>query len=135
MVTAEICAYAMCPSSTIVQPVCVVGFIINNIPFFTLNFSIVLLLVVQIVTRVFFEVQAPFWFSVSALVTTIFVTNKGARAHVATRLRQQIDSFTIGGNNTVHPAVEIALVPLRSLAGSAPTLPTSTRVTLCLVGK
>ena len=49
------------------------------------------------------------------------------------RLRQQIDSFTIGGNNTVHPVVEIALVPLRSLTGPAPTLPTSTTATLCPV--
>ena len=105
---------------------CSVGFIVNNIPFFTLNFSIVLLQVVQIVSWVFFEVLAPFWFCFSVVVTAIFVKNKGARAHVAARLRQQIDSFTNGGNNTVHPLVEIALVPLRSLAGPAPTLPTST---------
>ena len=133
MVTAEICACIMGPASTIIYPVCSVGFIVNNIPFFTLNFAIVLIMVVQAVTMVFFEIQSPFWLNISAVLTNILVTNKGARAHVATRLRQQIDSFTIGGNNTVHPVVEIALVPLRSLAGSAPTLPTSTRATLCPV--
>ena len=126
MVTAEICACVMRPASTIIHPVCSVGFIVNHIPFFTLNFSIVLVLVVQTVTVVFFEFRAPFWLNASLVLTTILVTNKGARAHVATRLRQQIDSFTIGGNKATHQVVEIALVPLRSLAGPAPTLPTST---------
>ena len=126
MVTAEICACIKRPASTIIHPVCSVGFIVNHIPFFTLNSSIVLILVVQTVTVVNFEFQSLFWLNLSAVITGIFVTNKGARAHVATRLRQQIDSFTIGENNTVHPVVEIALVPLRSLADSAPTLPTST---------
>ena len=123
MVTAEICACLMRPASTIIHPpVCSVGLIVNSIPFFTLNLSIVLMLVVQTAT-VFFELQTSILFNISAVLTTILVTNKGARAHVAKRLRQQIDSFTIGGNNTVHPAlVEIALVPLRSLTGSAPTL-------------
>ena len=126
MVTAEICAYVMRPASTstTIQPVCSVGFVVNNIPFVTLNFSVVISLVLQTVTKVFFEIQLPFWFNVSVLITSILVTNKGARAHVATRLRQKIDSFAIGGNNTVHPVVEIALVPPRSLAESAPTLPT-----------
>ena len=144
MVTAEICACVMRPASTIIHPVCSVGFIVNHIPFFTLNFSIVLILVVQTVTVVFFEFRAPFWFNASAVLTFILVTNKGARAHVALRLRQQIDSFTIGGN-AVHPVVEITLVPLRGLtgsgsgsvsgSGSGPTLPTSTRATLCPVGE
>ena len=133
MVTAEICACIKRPASTIINPVCSVGFIVNNIPFFTLNFSLVLICVVQTSTVVFFEIQLPYWLNISAVLTTIFVTNKGARAHVATRLRQQIDSFTIGGNNSVHPVVEIALVPLRSLTGPVPKLPTSTRATLCPV--
>ena len=150
MVTAEICAYVKRPASTNIQPVCSAGFIVNPIPFFTLNSVIVLLMVVQVVATVFFEFSSPPWLNISAVITTIFVTNEEARAHVATRLRQQIDSFTIGGNNTVHPVVEIALVPLRSLtgarslAGPSPTLPnptragpaptsTSTRATLCPV--
>ena len=126
MVTAEICACIMRPASTIVHPVCSVGFVVNHIPFFTLNISIVLVTVVNTVTWVFFEFSSPYWLNMSAVMTSILITNKGARAHVAKRLRQQIDSFTIGGNNTVHPFVEIALVPLRSLAGPAPTMPTST---------
>ena len=156
LVSAETCACIMRPASTAIQPVCSVGFIVINIPFVTLNFSIVLFFVLHTVTWVFFELQSPFWLNGSALITSILVTNKDARAHVAlrlrqqidsftiggnntvhqvvsvaSRLRQQIDSFTIGGNNTVHPVVEIALVPLRSLNGSAPTLPTtSTRATL-----
>ena len=133
MITAEISACIKRPASTIIHPVCSVGFIVNHIPFFTLNFSIVLSLVVQSTTMVFFGFQSPFWFNFNVCLTSILVANKGARAHVATRLRQQIDSFTIGGNNTVHPVVEIALVPLRSLTGSAPTLPTSTIATLCPV--
>ena len=135
MVTAEICACAMRPASlTIIHPGCSVGLVVNVIPFFTINLSIVMIIVVQTVAMVFFGFLAPFWLIISAVITTILVTNKGARAHVALRLRQQIDSFTIGGNNTVHPVVEIALVPLRSLAGPAPTLPTSTsRATLCPV--
>ena len=133
MVIAEIYAYVMRPASTTIQPMCSVGFIVNHIPFFTLNFSIGLILIVQTVTVVFFGIQVPFWFYIGAVPPCILVTNKGARAHVATRLRQQIDSFTIGGNNTVHPAVEIALVPLRSLTGSAPTLPSPILATLCPV--
>ena len=158
MVTAEICAYVKRPASTNIQPVCSAGFIVNPIPFFTLNSVIVLLMVVQVVATVFFEFSSPPWLNISAVITTIFVTNEEARAHVATRLRQQIDiftiggndtvhpvvsvatqirqqtaSFTMGGNNTVHPDVSIALVPLRSLPGSAPTLPTSTPATLCPV--
>ena len=106
MATGELCAFVMRPASKnihpcapIIQPaVCSVGFITNNIPFFTLNLSIVLLLVVQIVTMVFFEFSSPFWLNLSVVVTTIFVTNKGARGHVALRLRQRIDSFTNGGH-------------------------------------
>ena len=131
MVTDEICSWVMRPASTITHPVCSVGFIANHIPFFSLNLPIVMMLVVQAVTMGFFEFIAPFWLNASALITIILVKNKGARAHVATRLRQQIESFTIGGNNTVHLVVPIALVPLRSLTESASTLPTSTRVTTC----
>ena len=133
MVTAEICAFIMRPTATIIQPMCSVGFIVNKIPFFNLNFSIVLIIVTETVTWVFFEFRAPFWLNLSVMITAILVTTKGARAHIALRLRQQIDSFTIGGNNTVHPLVEIALVPLRSLTGSAPTLPTSTSAGPALV--
>ena len=79
MVTAEICACIMRPASTIVHPVCSVGFVVNHIPFFSLNISIVLVTVVNTVTWVFFEFQSPFWLNISLVITSIFVTNKGAR--------------------------------------------------------
>ena len=66
----------------------------------------------QLVSGVLFEFVQPFWLHMSVVVATILATNKGARKHVSSRLRQHIDSFTIGGNNAVHPVVEIALVPL-----------------------
>ena len=120
MVTSEICAWIKRPASTINHPVCSPGFIVNHISFFTLNMSIGFGLVVMVVL-VFLEYVAPFWFP-AAVVTTIFVTNQGARAHVAQRIRQQIDTLTIGGNNTVHPVVTIAVAPMRSLVGDAATL-------------
>ena len=132
MVISEVSAHVMRPPSTISHPVCSPGFIVNNIPFFTLNISIVLAIVVHVVAGVFFELQVPFWLNISVAITIILVTNKGARTHVASRVRQRIDTFSIGGNNTIHPVVSIALVPLRSETGDAPTrLPTATRLTLC----
>ena len=85
MATAELCACVMRPastnihtfapldsSSTIIQPaVCLVGFIVNNIPFFTLNVSIVLLMIVQMVTMVFFEFSSPLWLNISAVITSL----------------------------------------------------------------
>ena len=106
---------------------CSPGFIVNNIPFFTLNMSIVLAIVVQVVAAVFVGFLFPFWLTFSAVATTILVTNKLARKHVASRLRQQIDTFTIGGNNTAHPVVSIAVLPLRGQTGEAPTLGRPTR--------
>ena len=126
MLTSEICAWAKSPASTMIYPVCSPGFIVNHIPFFTLNMSIVFGIVVQVVSWVFPDFLAPFWFPV-AVVTTIFVRNQGARKHVASRLRQQIDTFTIGGNNTAHPVVSIAVLPLRGQTGEAPTLGRPTR--------
>ena len=130
MITSEIFARAMCPTTTIVHPICSAGFIVNHIPFLTLNISIALPILVQVVTSTFSEsLDGPFYLHMSVLLTTLLVTNKLARKHLASRLRQQIDTFTIGGNNTVHPLVEIALVPLRCQIGDAPTLVTLTRAT------
>ena len=50
---------------------------------------------------------------ISAVLTTLLLSNKKARKHIALRLRQKIDSISIGGNNNVHPVVEVALVELR----------------------
>ena len=132
MVTSETCAHLMRPVSTINHPVCSPGFIVNSIPFFTLNFSIVLAIVVHVVAGVFFEYQVPYWLNISVTLIIILVTNKGARTHVASRVRRHIDNFTIGGNNNV---VSIALVPLRSQTRDSPTLSTTTRSTVCPVAK
>ena len=127
MVTSEICAWVKSPSSVNVHPECSPGFIVNIIPFFTLNMSIVLAHVVRVVAAIFFKVLVPFWLNLGVVITTILVTNKLARKHVASRLRQQIDTFTIGGNNTAHPVVSIAVLPLRGQTGEAPTLGRPTR--------
>ena len=82
MVTSEVCAHVMRTVSTINLPVCSPGFIVNYIPFFILNFSIVLAIVMH-------------------MVAAVFLTNRGTRTHVASRLQQHIDTFTIGGNNAV----------------------------------
>ena len=121
MITSEICAWVKRPASTIVHPVCSAGFIVNSIPFFSLNTSIVLAMVVRVVAIVFFEFFVSFWLTHSVIITTIFATNKLARKHVATRLRQHIDTFTIGGNSTVHPVVTIVVLPIRSLIRDAQT--------------
>ena len=72
MVTAEICACVMKlrNASTIIHPVCSVGFIV---PFFTLDSSILLILVVQTVTMVFFEFRAPFWLTASVVLRDALV--------------------------------------------------------------
>ena len=50
---------------------------------------------------------------ISAVLTTLLVSNKKARKHVLLRLRQKIDAIAIGGNNTVHPVLSIALAQVR----------------------
>ena len=127
MVTSEICVRVMRPASTITEPVCSTGFIVNTIPFLTLNFSIVLGIVVHAVTGFFFDFDFDIWLHICALLTAILLTNKMARNHVASRLRQQINTITIGGNNTVHPVVSIALVPLRGKTEDVPTQAILTR--------
>ena len=123
MLIVEICAYVKRPTST-VHPICSAGFIVNNIPFFTLNFSIFLIIVVQVVTGVFFGFLLPFWFNVSAAITSLLMTNKGAGSFVASRLRQQIDTSIIGGSSTIHPVVVsvVFLPPQSQTAADVPTL-------------
>ena len=86
MVTSEICVRVMRPAPTIIEPVCSAGFIVNTIPFLTLNFSIVLGIVVHAITGFFFEFDFHIWLHISALLTAILLTNKMARKHVASRL-------------------------------------------------
>ena len=85
----------------------------NNIPFSSLNLAIVLGLIVIIVRDVVFNSFGARGIPISAVLATLLFSNKKARKHIALQLRQKIDSISIGGNNTVHPVVEVALVELR----------------------
>ena len=81
-----------------------------------LNLAIVLGIIVIIIRDVVFNAFGASGIPISAVLTTLqnLVSNKKARKHVfLLRLRQRIDVFSIGGNNTVHPVVSIALVRVR----------------------
>ena len=89
-----------------------------NIPFSTLNFAIALGIVVTIVLNALWVgVGGSF---MTAVLTSIFLSNKKAKKHVALRLRQLIDRFTVGRNNSVGPLVSIALVARAQVADSPP---------------
>ena len=119
------------PSSTLVNP----------IPFLTLNISIVLTIVVNIVAKMFgltlFNNNTGNTVILgelaSLILATLLLTNKGALKHLRLRLRQNFDSATIGRssslplfvrktieslrNNRVEPVVSIALVTVRDFRG------------------
>ena len=104
---AEVCARIMRPAyaSTTGNPlsVCSPSFIVNNIPFVSLNSSIALGLGLQ-VTLQFLKLDKPPWYQLqipSLLLIAILATNKLARKHVVLRLRQYFDVVTIGGHNVV----------------------------------
>ena len=132
MVTSEVCAHIMrilYPASTSVIPlvhVCSVGFVVNNIPFLTLNFSIGLGMLVNIILNMIDYTNGGTGIQFCAILACLLASNKKARKHVLLRMRQQFDTMSIGhwtcgnvafphcdigGNNTVDPVVSIALVP------------------------
>ena len=146
MVTSEVCAAIMRPASTsvIIPPhptaLCSVGFVANNIPFLSLNISIVLGMVANIALNIVGYTNGATGIQFSAILACLLASNKKARKHVMLRLRQKYDTMGIGhwtcdnvtcpncdfgGNNTVDPVVPIALVPLRREDSSA--LPTPAR--------
>ena len=103
--------------------------IINTIPFSTLNISIALTMVVNIIARIFGETLV-LGVHASLILATLLVTNKMAQKHLRLRLRQNYDSLTIGRSNNlrllqnmdsftirrsnrVEPVVSVALVPIR----------------------
>ena len=47
------------------------------------------------------------------ILAALFVRNKKAQKHLRTRLRQKIDSLSIGRRSRVEPLVSIALVPVQ----------------------
>ena len=146
MVTSELCACIMRPASTsvIIPPhpvaLCSVGFVANNIPFLSLNLSIVLGMLANIVLNVTAYSNGATGIQFSTILACLLASNKKARKHVILRLRQKYDTLgighwtcnivtcpncDIGGNNAVDPIVSIALVPLRREDPSA--LPTPAR--------
>ena len=107
MIASEFCARIMRPAnaSTTGNPLtlCSPSFIVNNIPFVSLNSSIALVFGLQ-VTLQFFKLNKPPWYQLqipSLLLIAILATNKLARKHVALRLRQHFDVVTISGHNVV----------------------------------
>ena len=130
MIAAEVCARIMRPAnaSTAGNPlsVCSPSFIVNNIPFVSLNSSIALGFGLQ-VTLQFLKLNKPHWYQLqipSLLLIAILATNKLARKHVALRLRQHFDVVTISGQNVVstYNVVTIWRNNTSSLASSVSTI-------------
>ena len=125
MIASEFCARIMRPAnaSTTGNPVtlCSPSFIVNNIPFLSLNSSIAMVLGLQVTLHVFvkfFKLNKPLVLHLqmpSLLLIAILATNKLARKHVALRLRQHFDVVTIGRNNTSSTASSVStiVVPVR----------------------
>ena len=125
MVGSELSARLMRPKSTAIHPIegPTNHFVVveNNVPFSSLNLSIVLAVIVIIVRDVVFNAFGARGIPISVVLITLLVSNKKARKHVLLRLRQKLDAIAIGGNNTVHPVVEIALAEVRDqMDDSAP---------------
>ena len=113
MVTSEICAHTMRPPvTTIAQQSCSPNFIVNPIPFFSLDICVVLVFVKLIFVRFLFETTVPPWLLFCGLLIAILATNAKARKHLALRLRQKVAIMTVGRHNTVHPIISVALVEM-----------------------
>ena len=96
--------------------------IINPLPFSTLNIAIALKIIVNIILNIF-RLSVLNGSQLSLVLLALLVTNKKARKHLRNRLRQNMDSFTVGRSSRVGPVVSIALVnlPTRNLEGSQKT--------------
>ena len=109
--------------------------IVNTIPFSNLNTSIALTIAVHIISNML-GVTLVMGVHGSLILATLLSTNKGARKHLQHRLRQNVDSLTIGRSvnlrlhlsqkmeslgigrsHRVEPAVSVALVPIRDFRG------------------
>ena len=80
-----------------------------NIPFNTLHLAIALGIVIAIVLNILFNLEGVCGLFMSAVLLGFLLCNREARKHVRLRLRQLIDRFTVGGNNSVGPIATIAL--------------------------
>ena len=96
--------------------------IINPLPFSTLNIAIALKIIVNIILNIF-RLSVLNGSQLSLVLLALLVTNKKARKHLRIRLRQNMESFTVGRSSRVGPVVSIALVnlPTRNLDGSQKT--------------
>ena len=96
--------------------------IVNPLPFSTLNVSIALAIVLNIILYIF-GLSIVNGSQLALVLLALFVTNKKARKHLRNRLRQNFASFTVGRSSRVGPVVSIALVnlPTRNLEGSQKT--------------
>ena len=90
--------------------------IINAIPFSTLNISIALTIVLNIILTIL-SLNVVNGIQLSVVLAALLATNKKARKHLRIRLRQNLDSFTVGRSSKVAPVVSIALVPIRDFRG------------------
>ena len=94
MVTSEVCAAIMRPASTgVITPqthpvaLCSVGFVTNNIPFLSLNISIVLGMLANIALNIVGYTNGATGIQFSAILACLLVSNKKARKHVMLRMR------------------------------------------------
>ena len=100
MAVSDFVARVMKPAPTASRPVtCTVGFFTNNIPFLTLNFSIVIGIFANMVMIHLFNTFGAHGVQISTILTVLLVTNEKARKHVKFRLQQKFDSFTVGGTH------------------------------------
>ena len=88
--------------------------IINPLPFSTLNITIALTIVVNIILNIF-GLPVVNGSQLSLVLLALLVTNKKARKHLQIRFRQNMASYTVGRSSRVTPVVSIALVPIRDL--------------------
>ena len=86
--------------------------IINPLPFSTLNIAIALAIVFNIILYIF-GLSIVNGSQLALVLLALLVTNKKARKHLRIRLRQNMESFTVGRSSRVAPVVSIALVPIR----------------------
>ena len=96
--------------------------ITNTIPFSTLNISIALTLLAILAKRIFAKTQVN-GLPISLLMVGFILTNKKARKHLRHRLRQKIDTFTIGRGNSIQPVVSVALVQLPAVVAGVSPIP------------
>ena len=95
--------------------------IINTIPFLTLNISIALTIVVNVILNMA-GIRFGSGVQLSLILTALLVTNKKAQKHLRTRLRQKTDSIFVGSrffgrSSRVEPVVSITFVPVRDFRG------------------